>query len=84
LILVFLLIHVRWRDSEVQKAGYWLIGRALLTTDSVKRTNNLRSRRATSKHQKQIGVWNPPRSGRRLYDTIRNAMYCDYQPRRHA
>jgi hypothetical protein len=35
---VFLLIDLRWRDSEVLKAGYWLIGRELLTTDSVKRT----------------------------------------------
>ena len=38
---MFLLIDLRWRDSEVLKAGYWLIGRELLTTDSVKRTNNL-------------------------------------------
>jgi len=35
---VFLLIDLRWRDSEVLKAGYWLVGRELLTTDSVKRT----------------------------------------------
>jgi len=35
LILVFLFIDLRWRDSEVLKAGYWLVGRALLTTDSV-------------------------------------------------
>ena len=35
---MFLLIDLRWRDSEVLKAGYWLIGRELLTTDSVKRT----------------------------------------------
>src|SRR5690242_7414223 len=32
------LIDLRWRDSEVLKAGYWLVGRELLTTDSVKRT----------------------------------------------
>ena len=35
------LIDLRWRDSEVQKAGYWLIGQELLTTDSVKRSLNL-------------------------------------------
>ena len=35
---MFLLIDLRWRDSEVLKAGYWLVGRELLTTDSVKRT----------------------------------------------
>jgi hypothetical protein len=29
------LIDLRWRDSEVLKAGYWLVGRGLLTTDSV-------------------------------------------------
>ena len=33
-----LLIDLRWRDSEVLKAGYWLVGIELLTTDSVKRT----------------------------------------------
>ena len=29
------LIDLRWRDSEVLEAGYWLVGRELLTTDSV-------------------------------------------------
>src|SRR5215469_15385489 len=36
-IPVFLSIDLRWRDSEVLKAGYWLVGQELLTTDSVKR-----------------------------------------------
>jgi len=35
LIPVFLSIDLRWRDSEVLKADYWLVGRELLTTDSV-------------------------------------------------
>jgi hypothetical protein len=35
------LIDLRWRDSEVLKAGYWLVGRELLTTDSVKRSLHL-------------------------------------------
>ena len=35
------LIGLRWRDSEVLKAGYWLVGRELLTTDSVKRSLDL-------------------------------------------
>ena len=39
-MLVFLLIDLRWKDSEVLKAGYWLVGLELLTTDSVKRTHN--------------------------------------------
>jgi hypothetical protein len=29
------LMDLRWRDSEVLEAGYWLVGRDLLTTDSV-------------------------------------------------
>jgi len=35
LILVFLSIDLRWRDSEVLLAGYWLLRLELLTTDSV-------------------------------------------------
>src|SRR5690348_401842 len=38
------LIDLRWRDSEVLKAGYWLVGRELLTTDSIKRTSDLTRR----------------------------------------
>jgi len=29
------LMDLRWRDSEVLRAGYWLLRRELLTTDSV-------------------------------------------------
>jgi hypothetical protein len=55
---VFLLIDLRWRDSEVLKAGYWLVGRELLTTDSVKRTRIVRARPATRKHESIGGVCN--------------------------
>ena len=51
-ILVFLLIDLRWRDSEVLKAGYWLVGRELLTTDSVQRTDH----RTLRPHHSQILV----------------------------
>jgi len=50
------LIDLRWRDSEVLKAGYWLVGRELLTTDSVKRTLILRARRTTGNRDSTRGV----------------------------
>src|SRR5215831_15876447 len=54
-MLVFLLIDLRWRDSEVLKAGYWLVGRELLTTDSVKRTRY--RTRQTRNSQARVDGW---------------------------
>src|SRR5205085_2990883 len=34
-VLVFLFVYLRWRESEETCAGYWLLRRELLTTDSV-------------------------------------------------
>jgi hypothetical protein len=34
-VLFFLFVYLRWKESEETCAGYWLLRRELLTTDSV-------------------------------------------------